>query len=134
MAVAGRVDGAVLHSLLLAVPGTALGAWCGARLYRKASAATFRRVVLALLLLSGAMLVAQSLRSRLGFPHSAKEQNDASPRRVSLRRHRGALRTRACSGGNRAACLSSQLLPHARIDARPALPGQGDRHTSRCPG
>lgn len=61
MAVAGRVDGAVLHALLLAVPGTALGAWCGARLYHRASEATFRRVVLALLLLSGILLVAESL-------------------------------------------------------------------------
>lgn len=61
MAMAGRVDGAVLQSLLLAVPGTALGAWCGARLYRRASEATFRRVVLALLLVSGTLLVAESL-------------------------------------------------------------------------
>ncbi len=61
MAAAGRVDGAVLQSLLLAVPGTALGAWLGARLYRKASEKTFRTVVLALLLLSGALLVVEGL-------------------------------------------------------------------------
>ncbi len=61
MAVAGRIDGAVLQSLLLAVPATALGAWLGARLYRRASEATFRKVVLTLLLFSGTMLVVESL-------------------------------------------------------------------------
>jgi len=61
MASAGRVDGPVLQSLLLAVPGTALGAWIGARLYRRASETTFRRVVLALLLVSGILLVLEGL-------------------------------------------------------------------------
>ncbi|MEQ8356396.1 MAG: sulfite exporter TauE/SafE family protein [Kiloniellaceae bacterium] len=61
MAAAGRVDGAVLESLTLAVPGTALGAWLGARLYRRASEKTFRNVVQALLLLSGAMLIVENL-------------------------------------------------------------------------
>jgi len=61
MAAAGNFGGAVVPSLLLAVPGTMFGAWLGARLYRRASEAAFRRIVLALLLLSGAVLVAQSL-------------------------------------------------------------------------
>jgi len=61
MATAGRVDAAVLQSLLLAVPATALGAWSGARLYRRASEATFRRVVLGLLLASGILLVIEGL-------------------------------------------------------------------------
>ena len=61
MGVAGRIDATVVQSLLLAVPGTVLGAWSGARLYHKASERTFRTAVLALLLLSGAMLVIGSL-------------------------------------------------------------------------
>ena len=61
MAVAGQVDGLVLSALLFSVPATILGAWLGTRLYRRASEATFRRVVLGLLLLSGSMLVVQAL-------------------------------------------------------------------------
>ncbi len=61
MAVAGQVNASVLQSLLIAVPATMAGAWLGTRLYHKASEATFRRVVLSLLLLSGSMLVAQSI-------------------------------------------------------------------------
>ncbi len=61
MATAGRIDMAVLQAMLLAVPGTALGAWLGAHFYRKASEVLFRRVVLALLLASGLLLVGQSL-------------------------------------------------------------------------
>ncbi|MGF1628651.1 MAG: sulfite exporter TauE/SafE family protein [Kiloniellaceae bacterium] len=58
---AGQINGPVLSALLVVVPGTVIGAFLGARLYRRASEATFRRVVLALLLLSGIMLVVQSL-------------------------------------------------------------------------
>jgi uncharacterized membrane protein YfcA len=47
--------------MALAGPVTALGAWLGARLYRRSSEAAVRRVVLSLLLLSGAMLVLQRL-------------------------------------------------------------------------
>lgn len=60
MAGAGRVDGPVLFALLIAVPGTVVGAFLGARLYRRASEATFRKVVLTLLLCSGAFLVIES--------------------------------------------------------------------------
>ena len=61
MAGAGRVDTAVLSALLIAVPGTVIGAFLGARLYRHASEATFRKVVLTLLLASGALLVLEGL-------------------------------------------------------------------------
>jgi uncharacterized protein len=62
MGVAGQIDATVLQSLVIAVPATAIGATLGARTYHRASEATFRRIVLALLLVSGVMLVAQSLR------------------------------------------------------------------------
>ena len=45
----------------MAVPGTVVGAFLGARLYRHASEATFRKVVLTLLLASGALLVLEGL-------------------------------------------------------------------------
>jgi uncharacterized protein len=61
MTMAGNFGGGVLYTVVLAVPATMLGAWLGARLYRRASEEAFRRIVLALLLLSGAILVAQSL-------------------------------------------------------------------------
>lgn len=61
MAFAGRVDQVVLSSLLVSVPATVIGAWVGARLYRRTSEALFRSVVLCLLLLSGTMLVVQSI-------------------------------------------------------------------------
>lgn len=61
MTAAGNFGGGVLSALLVAVPATVVGAWLGARLYRRASEEAFRRIVLALLLLSGAILVGQSL-------------------------------------------------------------------------
>ena len=61
MAGAGQINGPVLSALLIVVPGTIIGAVAGARFYRRASEATFRKVVLALLLISGIMLVVQSL-------------------------------------------------------------------------
>ncbi|GAB4392341.1 MAG: sulfite exporter TauE/SafE family protein [Kiloniellaceae bacterium] len=61
MAAAGRIEGGAFQAMLLAVPATALGAWLGAHFYSKASEAVFRRVVLFLLLASGALLVGQSL-------------------------------------------------------------------------
>jgi len=61
MGVAGQVDVTVLESLVIAVPATVIGATLGARLYHRASEATFRKVVLALLLISGGLLVAQSV-------------------------------------------------------------------------
>jgi len=62
MAMAGQIDGGVLQAMGLAAPVAALGAWLGAHLYRRSSEAVVRRVVLTLLLLSGAALVFQSLR------------------------------------------------------------------------
>jgi hypothetical protein len=61
MAVAGRIDLPVLQALVIAIPATVLGSWLGTRLYRQASEATFRKVVLALLLISGTLLVGQTL-------------------------------------------------------------------------
>ncbi|NIA70722.1 sulfite exporter TauE/SafE family protein [Pelagibius litoralis] len=61
MASAGQIDRLVLSSLVIAIPATVIGAWLGARLYRQASEAAFRKVVLGLLLTSGAMLTIQSL-------------------------------------------------------------------------
>lgn len=60
MALAGLVDSRVLTLAVLATPLTILGSWLGARVYLKVSEQTFRRVVLALLLLSGSLLVADA--------------------------------------------------------------------------
>ena len=43
------------------LPGTLLGAWLGARSYRLVDEATFRLVVLALLLVSGTILIGRGL-------------------------------------------------------------------------
>ena len=48
--------------VLFAVPGTFLGAWLGARTYRKLSDTRFQTVVLGLLATSGVILIATSLR------------------------------------------------------------------------
>jgi hypothetical protein len=61
MATAGQIGDGALQAMALAGPATALGAWIGARLYRRSSEAAVRRIVLSLLLLSGAMLVLQRL-------------------------------------------------------------------------
>jgi len=57
--------GAITRDLLpiaaIALPVTLLGAWIGGRLYRRASEKLVIRVVLGLLLLSGVVLIAQSL-------------------------------------------------------------------------
>lgn len=58
---AGRVGSDVLWSAALALPGTIIGAWLGARLYRALDDRNFRDVVLALLFLSGATLVWNSI-------------------------------------------------------------------------
>jgi uncharacterized protein len=60
MGLSGQIDGAVLRIAALCLPATVLGAWIGARLYTGVGEATFRRVVLVLLLCSGAILVGQS--------------------------------------------------------------------------
>lgn len=61
MALAGHVDGRVLSLMALCLPATLLGAWLGAQSYRRVDEATFRLVVLVLLLLSGLVLVGRAL-------------------------------------------------------------------------
>lgn len=57
----GAITRDFLPVAALALPVTLLGAWIGGRLYRRASEKLVIRVVLALLLLSGAILIVQSL-------------------------------------------------------------------------
>ena len=61
MAVGGQVDALTVKVAVLCLPGTVAGAWVGARAYRKVSDRLFKQVVLGLLMLSGAILVVQSL-------------------------------------------------------------------------
>jgi uncharacterized membrane protein YfcA len=61
---AGLVTQDVARFALLALPGTIVGAWLGARTYRALSDANFRDVVLGLLFLSGVGLVWSSLGLR----------------------------------------------------------------------
>ncbi len=61
MAIAGQITADVLLIAALCLPATLIGAWMGARLYKRISAAHFRYLVLGLLLLSGAVLIAQAL-------------------------------------------------------------------------
>jgi uncharacterized protein len=58
---AGLVDRQVIWLALLALPGTIVGAWFGARVYHALSDQNFRDVVLALLFMSGVGLVWSSL-------------------------------------------------------------------------
>src|SRR5947209_12485885 len=60
-AASGLVAREVLWLAALAFPGTILGSWIGARLYRALSDRNFRDVVLGMLFLSGATLVWNSL-------------------------------------------------------------------------
>jgi len=57
----GLVDRQVIWLALLALPGTILGAWLGARVYRALSDKNFRDLVLGLLFLSGIGLVWSNL-------------------------------------------------------------------------
>jgi uncharacterized membrane protein YfcA len=61
MAVGGQITAPVLWVTLFSLPATLAGAWIGGRLYGAVSARTFQRLVLLLLLGSGAILVAQAL-------------------------------------------------------------------------
>jgi len=61
MAASGAIDGSVLAVAGLCLPATLIGAWLGARVYTGVSEAAFRRIVLMLLLISGTVLVVQSL-------------------------------------------------------------------------
>ena len=62
-AAAGHVGTEVLWFAAIALPGTIIGTWLGARLYHALNDRNFRDVVLGLLLLSGAILVWNSLGS-----------------------------------------------------------------------
>jgi uncharacterized protein len=57
----GRVGSDVLWYAALALPGTVIGAWLGARLYHALNDRNFRDVVLGLLFLSGATLIWNSI-------------------------------------------------------------------------
>ena len=61
MALAGFIDGQVLTLAGLCLPATLIGAWLGARSYKRVDEATFRLVVLLLLLLSGLVLVGRGV-------------------------------------------------------------------------
>lgn len=61
MAVAGQITPAVLWIALICLPATLLGAALGARAYVGVAPHTFQRVVLALLLVSGIVLIAQAV-------------------------------------------------------------------------
>ena len=61
MALTGAIDARVLTIAALSLPVTLAGAWLGARVYTGVSEAAFRRIVLVLLLGSGAILVIQGL-------------------------------------------------------------------------
>jgi len=61
MGLGGQITAPVLWVALVALPATLGGAWVGARLYGAVSPRTFQRLVLVLLLASGAILIAQAL-------------------------------------------------------------------------
>ena len=61
-AVAGLLTAELGRMLLLAVPGTILGAWIGRRLYRRMDTRRFSKVVLVLLLVGGGVLIASAMR------------------------------------------------------------------------
>jgi uncharacterized membrane protein YfcA len=61
MSVSGAIDRDVLIVGALCLPPTLIGAWLGARIYTGVSETAFRRVVLLLLLVSGAILIVQDV-------------------------------------------------------------------------
>lgn len=61
MLVGGQLNASVLGLALVCLPVSLLGAAIGARLYRAVAENAFRRIVLVLLLISGASLVVQSM-------------------------------------------------------------------------
>ena len=61
MIIGGQLAGDVWYVASLCLPVTLFGAWIGARVYTGVSLETFRRVVLALLLVSGSILVGQAM-------------------------------------------------------------------------
>jgi len=61
MAVGGRVTRPVVSAAALCLPATLIAAWIGARIYTGVSQETFRKIVLVLLLASGAVLLGQKV-------------------------------------------------------------------------
>lgn len=61
MALGGAIDRDVLIVAAVCLPMTLLGAWAGARSFAGTGETTFRRVVLGLLLISGAVLVGEAV-------------------------------------------------------------------------
>jgi uncharacterized membrane protein YfcA len=57
LAVSGLLDARLLPMLLLAVPGTMVGAYIGRKLYTRVDARRFNRIVLVLLIIAGMVLV-----------------------------------------------------------------------------
>jgi uncharacterized protein len=60
MAISGQIGTAVAGVATACLPATLIGAWIGARVYVGVSPQTFQRVVLALLLMSGCILLVQA--------------------------------------------------------------------------
>jgi len=60
MGVSGVLDATLLPMMLLAVPGTMIGAFVGRRLYARVDARRFSRIVLTLQMIAGAVLVLSS--------------------------------------------------------------------------
>ena len=63
MAVSGQIDKHVLTIAILCLPLTLIGAWIGARIYKRVAEKTFRTVVLILLSISGIILIGQTTLS-----------------------------------------------------------------------
>ncbi len=64
LGLAGLIDARLVPMLLLAVPGTIVGAFIGRRLYARVDARRFSRIVLVLLAMAGAGLVVTTLAGR----------------------------------------------------------------------
>ena len=60
MLYSGQINPPVLYLALLCLPVTLIGAAMGSRVYRLVTESTFHRLVLTLLLMSGATLVVQA--------------------------------------------------------------------------
>jgi uncharacterized membrane protein YfcA len=61
MAISRQITADVLWVALFCLPATLIGAFIGARMYASVSARTFQRVVLGLLLISGCILIGQTI-------------------------------------------------------------------------
>jgi uncharacterized membrane protein YfcA len=89
MGMEGRLDGSVLVLAMVCLPATLLGASLGVRCYRRAGAPTFRRVVLALLFVSGLTLTLSAGARGVGRARRPPlRPPGASSRRVGIPRGR----------------------------------------------